>query len=83
MRNQLLNGKPNIPGDLWQQWRGNVTTFVHGNGRATAIGVAILSMRTALAHQREAKVFKETTNLGGFENRNGTHVKPQPRFACP
>jgi hypothetical protein len=40
-------------------------------------------MRTALAHQREAKVFKETTNLGGFENRNGTHVKPQPRFACP
>ncbi len=83
VRNQFFNRKTNIPGDLSQQWRGNVTTFVQGNGRATAIGVAILSMRTALAHQREAEGVKEATNIGWFEKRNGTHVQPRQRFACP
>jgi len=39
---------------------------MHRHGRAASVGVAILDVRTALAHGVEAQLLEQPANLGGF-----------------
>jgi len=50
VENEFVRSKPNIPGNLPQQWWGNVSSFVHWHGCATTIGMAVLRMGTTLTH---------------------------------
>jgi hypothetical protein len=43
-------------------------TFVHRNGGAAAVAVAILDVRPALADSVETQPFEQPADLGGFED---------------
>jgi len=55
---KFLNRQPDIPGNLPEKrWR-NITPFMHGNGGAATVGVAVLDVRTTLAYGIEAGFFQ-------------------------
>jgi len=58
---QFFDGQADVAGNLPQQRRGDVAALVHRNSRAPAIGMAVLRVGTALAHERKA----EAVQAGG------------------
>ena len=54
---------------------GAMSRPLHRNSGAASVGVAILDVRTALAHGVETQPFEQPANLGGFEDGHGTHIQ--------
>jgi hypothetical protein len=44
------------------------------DGRCTAVSVAILTVRAALANLGEAQAFQDPSDLAGLEDRNVSHA---------
>jgi hypothetical protein len=63
---KLSNGHANIATDLPDQDRRNVTALMHWDGRAPAIGMTKLLVRTALPDLDEAEEFKARDDLSRF-----------------
>ncbi len=80
---EFLGSKADVTSDLAQQWCSNVAALVQGNRRATAIGMAVLHMRTTLAHRHKAEPLEETAYFRGFENGERTHNQATARFCVP
>src|SRR5205823_5439463 len=76
-------GQPDIAGDLPQQRRRDVAAFVHWNGGAASVGMAILDVRTALAHIVETQPFEQATNFDGFKDGNRTHTQATAMLCVP
>jgi hypothetical protein len=70
---KFLDRQSDVADNLPQQRRCKVTAFVHRNGSAASVGMAILDVRTALAHGVETQPFEQPADLGGFEDGHGTH----------
>ena len=56
---KILDGQPDVAGDLAQQRRRNVAPLVHGNGGSPTVGMAILDVRTALAHRLKTQLLQQ------------------------
>jgi hypothetical protein len=65
---QFFDGETDVPRDLAQKGRGYVTPRVKRHGRAAAIRMAVLPVRTALASEGEAVAFQQPLDLAGLQN---------------
>lgn len=81
--NEVFDGKPDVAGDLPQQGRSDVPSFVHGNGGASAIGMPVLDVRATLSNGDETLAFQKAANFRGFENRERTHDQATATFCVP
>ena len=70
---KLIHRETDVSCDLSQESRGDITTRVKRDGRATAIRVSILSVGASLPHFNEAARLKQGRNLSGLEDRNSAH----------
>ncbi|GAB6043268.1 hypothetical protein JCM17961_39460 [Endothiovibrio diazotrophicus] len=72
---EILDGYPNVAGDLSQQDWGDVSPFVDGDCRSATIGMAVLAVGAPLANQSKAHAFQNGLDLLRFENGEiATHL---------
>jgi hypothetical protein len=70
---KFLDGQPDVARDFAQERRRNVAPGMEGNGRSASVGMAVLTMRTALADFGEPQAFKQRHDLARAEDRNRSH----------
>jgi hypothetical protein len=71
---ELFSRHADVFGYLPQQdWR-NIASRMERYGRASPIGMPILTMRAALAHHRKAHLQQNGFHLGRFQHGHFTHL---------
>lgn len=60
---QLLGSQADVFRDLTEESRRDVSTAVKGQRRLATVGVAVLPMRAALAHQLESESLEKALDL--------------------
>jgi hypothetical protein len=73
MLEELLDGKSDVGCDLSEQRRGDVTASVERDGRATAVCMPVLAMRTALPNLCESEPLKDGHNFPRLQDRHVAH----------
>ncbi len=73
MLEQFIKCEANVFGDLTKQDRRNVAALMKWHRGAATGSVAVLLVRTALAHLGEAKSKQNGRDLARFEDRNISH----------
>jgi len=71
---EFLSGQPYVPGNLAQQNRGDVSSWMAWDGRAPTVHVPVLHVRTSLPDQLEAESLQKPADLSWLQNRNLSHV---------
>jgi len=67
---QFLDGEPEIAGDFLQECGRDVSAYMEGDSRATAIRVPVLPLGTATSHLGETKPEQERCDLARPEDRD-------------
>jgi len=73
-REQLLDRETNVSRNLPQQRRRNVPAGMERNRRATAVGMAVLPVGSALADLCEAKAFEQGRDFAWLQDRKRPHT---------
>ena len=78
---ELLGGEPDVAGDLAEEAGGDVAG-VEGDGGASAVGVAVLAVRTALPGEGEPEAEEAGLDLAGLEDGDMPHVRRPGAARC-
>jgi hypothetical protein len=80
MGNEFFRSQSDVAGDLAQQRRSDVATFVQRDSRSAAVSMAILDVRAALAHGDKPEALNNAANFGRFKNGKRAHVQAIATF---
>ena len=70
---KVLNGQPDVLGDLAKKDRRDVAAGVKWESRASPVRVPVLFVRPALSDFRKAEPIEYSGNFAGTEYRNAAH----------
>ena len=70
MAEELLHRHADVFGDLAQQRRSDVASFMRRDSRATALGIAELLVGTALANDLKPQLVEDVCHLSRLKNRS-------------
>lgn len=80
MRNKFFRSQSDVAGDLAQQRRSDVPTFVQRDSSSATVSMAILNMGAALAHGDKPEALNNAANFGRFEDGKRAHVQAIATF---